>query len=109
VQRAIKATPYMLVLLVCIMAGTALLFKNKPSGFIPTEDEGRLFVTYELPEASSTTRSLEVLNSIMANMKETPGIAHYAALGGFNIITGATKSNSGTVFTQLKPWESAQG
>ncbi|MEO8173733.1 MAG: efflux RND transporter permease subunit, partial [Sediminibacterium sp.] len=104
VQRAIKATPYMLVLLVCIMAGTALLFKNKPSGFIPTEDEGRLFITYELPEASSTTRSLEVLNSIMANMKETPGIAHYAALGGFNIITQATKSNSGTVFTQLKPW-----
>ncbi|MES2371231.1 MAG: multidrug efflux RND transporter permease subunit [Bacteroidota bacterium] len=105
VQRAIKATPYMLVLLVCIMAGTAILFKNKPSGFIPTEDEGRLFVTYELPEASSTTRSLEVLNSIMANMKETPGIAHYAALGGFNIITQATKSNSGTVFTQLKPWD----
>jgi HAE1 family hydrophobic/amphiphilic exporter-1 len=105
VQRAIKATPYMLVLLVCIMAGTAILFKNKPSGFIPTEDEGRLFVTYELPEASSTARSLEVLNSIMANMKETPGIAHYAALGGFNIITQATKSNSGTVFTQLKPWD----
>jgi HAE1 family hydrophobic/amphiphilic exporter-1 len=105
VQRAIKATPYMLVLLVCIMAGTALLFKNKPSGFIPTEDEGRMFVTYELPEASSTTRSLEVLNSVMNIMKETPGINHYAALGGFNIITGATKSNSGTIFTQLKPWD----
>ncbi|MDB5209805.1 MAG: transporter, hydrophobe/amphiphile efflux family [Sediminibacterium sp.] len=105
VQKAIKATPYVLVLLVCIMAGTAILFKNKPSGFIPTEDEGRLFVTYELPEASSTTRSLDVLNNIMANMKETPGIAHYAALGGFNIITQATKSNSGTVFTQLKPWD----
>jgi len=105
VQRAIKGSPYVLVLLVCIMAGTALLFKNKPSGFIPTEDEGRMYVTYELPEASSTTRSLEVLDSIMANMKKTPGIAHYAALGGFNIITGATKSNSGTVFTQLKPWD----
>jgi len=105
VQRAIKGTPYVLVLLVCIMAGTALLFKNKPSGFIPTEDEGRMYVTYELPEASSTTRSLEVLDSIMASMKKTPGIAHYAALGSFNIITGATKSNSGTVFTQLKPWD----
>ena len=105
VQQSIKAAPYVLVLLVCIMAGTALLFKNKPSGFIPTEDEGRLYVTYELPEASSTTRSLEVLNSIMSTMKQTPGIAHYAALGGFNIITFATKSNSGTVFTQLKPWD----
>jgi len=105
VKRAIKGTPYVLVILVCIMAGTALLFKNKPSGFIPSEDEGRLFVTYELPEASSTARSLEVLDSIMANMAKTPGIGHYAALGGFNIITGATKSNSGTVFTQLKPWD----
>jgi HAE1 family hydrophobic/amphiphilic exporter-1 len=105
VQRAIKGTPYVLVLLVCIMAGTVLLFKNKPSGFIPTEDEGRMYVTYELPEASSTVRSLEVLDSIMAVMKRTPGIAHYAALGSFNIITGATKSNSGSVFTQLKPWD----
>lgn len=105
VRRSIKATPYVVVMLVCIMAGTALLFKNKPTGFIPTEDEGRLFVTYELPEASSTSRSLEVLNSIMTKMKETPGIDHYAALGGFNIITGATKSNSGTVFTQLKHWD----
>jgi HAE1 family hydrophobic/amphiphilic exporter-1 len=105
VNRSIKATPYMLVILICIMAGTALMFKEKPTGFIPTEDEGRLFVTYELPEASSTTRSLEVLNAIMDVMKTQPGIAHFAALGSFNIVTGATKSNSGTVFTQLKHWD----
>src|SRR6478752_773365 len=102
VKRSIKATPLVLVLLVCLMAGTALLFKNKPSGFIPTEDEGRIFVTYELPEASSTARSLEVLSAIMDTMKMQPGIAHYAALGSFNVITGATKSNSGTIFTQLQ-------
>ena len=41
----------------------------------------------------------------MAILKTTPGMAHFAALGSFNIITGATKSNSGTVFTQLKPWD----
>ncbi|NCI49358.1 multidrug efflux RND transporter permease subunit [Sediminibacterium roseum] len=105
VKRSIRATPLVLVLLVCIMVGTGLLFKNKPSGFIPTEDEGRMFVTYELPEASSTSRSLEVLNAVMDTMKAQPGIAHYAALGGFNIITQATKSNSGTIFTQLKHWD----
>ncbi len=105
VKRAIKGAPYVLVLLVCIMAGTAILFKNKPSGFIPTEDEGRLFVTYELPEASSTARSLEVLDSIMAIFGKVKGVDHYAALGSFNVITGATKSNSGSVFMQLKPWD----
>ena len=35
----------------------------------------------------------------------TPGVEHYAALAGFNVITGATKSNSGTIYCQLKPWD----
>ncbi len=105
VRRSIKGARYMLVLLVCIFVGTGLLFKSKPTGFIPTEDEGRLYVTYELPEASSTTRSLEVLDTMMNIMKRTPGIKHFAALGGLNVVTFATKSNSGTIFTTLEPWD----
>jgi len=62
-------------------------------------------MTFELPEASSTARSLEALNTMMDILKTTPGIAHFAALGGLNAITFATKSNSGTIFAQLKPWD----
>ncbi len=105
VKKCIRYAPYVIVVLICIFVGTGLLFKSKPTGFLPTEDEGRLFVTYELPEASSTTRSLEVLDTMMNIMKETPGIAHFAGLGGLNVVTFATKSNSGTIFTQLKPWD----
>ncbi len=105
VRKTIKAAPYAIIILICIFVGTILLFKSKPTGFIPTEDEGRLYVTYELPEASSTTRSLEVLDTMMSVLSRTPGVAHYAALGGLNVITFATKSNSGTVFCQLKPWD----
>jgi hydrophobic/amphiphilic exporter-1 (mainly G- bacteria), HAE1 family len=105
VKKTIKAAPYAIIILICLYVGTGLLFKNKPTGFIPTEDEGRLFITYELPEASSTSRSLEVLQTIMGILKETPGVAHYAGLGGLNVVTFASKSNSGTVFTQLKPWD----
>lgn len=105
VKKCIRYAPYVMVVLICIFVGTGLLFKSKPTGFLPTEDEGRLFVTYELPEASSTTRSLEVLDTMMNIMKETPGIAHFAGLGGLNVVTFATKSNSGTIFTQLKPWD----
>ena len=105
VQRLIKATPLVIVGLVVIYVGTGLLFRAKPTGFIPTEDEGRLIVTYEIPEAASTTRSLVVLNKIMAILKKQPYVAHFAALGGLNAITFASKSNSGTVFMQLKPWD----
>ncbi|HEY0108259.1 MAG TPA: efflux RND transporter permease subunit, partial [Fibrella sp.] len=105
VQRLIKATPLVIVGLVVLYIGTGLLFRAKPTGFIPTEDEGRLIVTYEIPEAASTTRSLEVLNRIMGILKEQPYVNHFAALGGLNAITFASKSNSGTVFMQLKPWD----
>ncbi len=105
VRKVIKAAPYAMVLLACIFVGTAILFKNKPTGFIPTEDEGRIYITFELPEASSTTRSLDVLNRMMVILKDVPGVGHFAALGGLNVVTFATKSNSGTIFCQLKPWD----
>ncbi|MGA7719996.1 MAG: multidrug efflux RND transporter permease subunit [Ignavibacteriaceae bacterium] len=105
VRKCIKATPYFIIILIFFYFGTILLFKTKPTGFIPTEDEGRLYVTFELPEAASTTRSLDALKNMMSILKQTPGIAHYAALGGLNVVTFATKSNSGTIFVQLKQWD----
>ena len=55
----------MLVGLVVLYVGTGILFKTKPSGFIPLEDGGRLFITYELPEAASTGRSLATLDTCL--------------------------------------------
>ena len=105
VRECIKGARYAIIILVCIYAATVFMFRNKATGFIPSEDEGRVYVTFELPESSSTTRSLEVLDTMMVMLQETPGIAHYAALGGLNVVTFATKSNSGTIFVQLKPWD----
>ncbi len=105
VKKVIKGARYAVILLLCIFAGTFFLFQTKSTGFIPSEDEGRLIMTFELPEASSTTRSLQVMDSMMHILKQTKGIKHFAALGGYNGITGAAKSNSGTVFCQLQPWD----
>ena len=41
----------------------------------------------------------------MKIISETEGIQHYAALGGLNAITFASKSNGGTIFTSLNPWD----
>lgn len=105
VRKAIAKAPYVLIALIVLYAATVILFESKPTGFIPTEDEGRIYVTYELPEASSTQRSLEALNAIMNILKSTPGVAHYAGINGLNVVTFTTKSNSGTIFVQLKPWD----
>ena len=105
VMSGIKKSKYVIVLLVCIGIGTYFMFVHKPVGFIPSEDDGLIYVTYELPEASSTTQSVAVMNKLMNVVSHTSGVEHYAALAGFNVINGATKSNSGTIYCQLKAWE----
>ncbi len=48
-----------------IIFGAYVMLIKKPTGFIPLEDEGRLYITFELPEASSTSRTVEVMKKIM--------------------------------------------
>ncbi len=105
----IRKTPYVLIMLVVLFAGLFILFKNKPTGFIPTEDEGRLLVTYEMPEATSTTRSVEMLKSIVRRVKEIPEVRTVGGLAGLNVISFSSKSNSGTIFVLLKPWDERKG
>ncbi len=105
VKRSIKASRYVVVILVCICAGAYFLFQNKPSGFIPSEDDGNLYVTFQLPPASSTSQSVDVMDELMKVVAATPGVGHYAALSGLNVINNATNSNCGTIYVQLKPWE----
>ena len=105
VAKCIRGARYIIILLVCICVGTVFLFNQKPSGFIPSEDEGRLYVTYQLPEASSTAQSVEFMNRLMKVVGATPGMKHFAAMSGFNILNGGSNSNNGTLFCTLNPWD----
>ena len=104
VQRGIKHSRFVVVILVCIVVGAFLLFRSKPSGFLPTEDEGRVIITFNLPEGASTQRTVGTLKEMMKELKQIKGIAHFAALGGLNAVNFSSKSNSGTIFCQLQPW-----
>jgi len=105
VKKTIRGARYAMILLVCIMVGTVLLFRGKPTGFIPTEDDGRVYITFDLPESSSTERTIAVMTEMMHTLDSVKAIGHYAALGGLNVVSFATKSNSATIFCQLKPWD----
>jgi hydrophobic/amphiphilic exporter-1 (mainly G- bacteria), HAE1 family len=105
VDRSIRGFRWIIVLLVLICVGAWFLFMKKPTGFIPSEDDGNLYVTFQLPPASSTAQSVDVMNKLMNVVINTPGVAHYAALSGLNVVNNATNSNAGTIYIQLKPWD----
>jgi len=109
VRRSIKGARYIVILLICVCIGAIFLFKEKPTGFIPSEDDGNLYVTYQLPPASSTAQSVDIMSKLMKVVASTPGVGHYAALSGLNVVTNATNSNNGTIYVQLKPWDERSG
>ncbi len=105
VKKSIAGSRYIIILLVCICIGTYFMFQAKPSGFIPSEDDGNLYVTFQLPPAASTAQSVQLMSKLMKVVGSTPGVAHYAALSGLNVVTNASNSNNGTIYCQLAPWD----
>jgi hydrophobic/amphiphilic exporter-1 (mainly G- bacteria), HAE1 family len=109
VKWSFSRSLYFVIGLVLLSAVTFFLFQQKSTGFIPVEDEGRLFVAFELPEGSSTARSLSTIKKLMSILEEQEEVMHFSAVTGLNAVNFATKSNSGSVFTQLKPWDERKG
>ena len=105
----IRKTPYVLVMMAVLFVGLFLLFKSKPTAFIPTEDEGRLYVTYEMPEATSTTRSINMLKDVIARIQKLPEVRVVGGLAGLNILSFSNKTNVGTIFVSLRPWDEREG
>jgi HAE1 family hydrophobic/amphiphilic exporter-1 len=105
VNTWIRKTPYVLVMMACLFVGLFFLFKNKPTGFIPIEDEKRVMVTYEMPEGTSTTRSIEMVLELQKRIQAIPAVKVVGGLAGLNILTFSSKSNAGTVFVNLKHWD----
>lgn len=109
VNAWIKKTPYVLIMMVVLIVGLLFLFKNKPTAFLPSEDEGRLYVAYEMPEATSTTRSVELLRNIAARIRQIPEVRVVGGLAGINIVNFSNKANTGTLFIMLQPWDERTG
>ncbi|MBS1618736.1 MAG: multidrug efflux RND transporter permease subunit [Bacteroidetes bacterium] len=105
----IKKTPYVLIMMVCLFVGLGFLFKSKPTGFIPTEDQGYMFVAYEMPEGTSIARNMITIHKMIDSLKSIPSIKNTGAIAGFNAVSQSAKSNSGTIFVLFKPWDERKG
>ncbi|TNE35495.1 multidrug efflux RND transporter permease subunit [bacterium] len=109
VAKWIRKTKYVITLLLVLIFALVFLFAHKPTGFIPQEDEGTLMATYEMPEASSTERSYEMLLELVKRIKSIPEVSVVGGLAGFNVFQGSNKSNVGTMWIMLKPWDERKG
>ncbi len=105
VKFCINKSAYVVAALVIICAAAVFLFEQKPTGFIPSEDGGRVLIGVQLTEGTATTQTDSLLRRIMKIVSETPGVLHYNAISGLNVLSGGATSNGGSIFCMLKPWD----
>lgn len=106
VKKAIKATPLVLIVLLCIFIGTGWMFSAKPTGFIPSEDGGMFFAGVTLPEGASSARTDAILHELEEEFRrDFPEIKYVTSISGINILNRSFKPNGATLFVSLKHWK----
>lgn len=94
-----------LLLIVVTGVATLLLFRNLPSGFLTTEDQGYLMVSVELPDAASADRTEKAIQRAVEVIRAEPGVRYEASAAGFDLISGVAATNTGIIFVTLEPYK----
>ncbi|HLV39251.1 efflux RND transporter permease subunit [Xanthomarina sp.] len=78
--------------------------KAIPTGFVPAEDRGIIFMNAELPPGSSLDRTFEVNAALEKVIKEIDGIKGASFISGQNFFSGQGSSNA-MGFIILDSWD----
>ena len=103
-----RRTLMVLLTLGALIFVTAGLFRTVPSGFVPDEDKGAVFMQIVLPDAASQERTEAVLRQVEQRAKSIPGVESMVSIAGFDLISGTAASNGAMVIVKLKPWDERQ-
>ncbi len=86
-------------------AGTGILGKILPTGFIPNEDQGTFYASVTTPSGATLERTKEVVNAIQREAQNLEGVESVSTLAGTNILSDGTGATYGTALINLKPWQ----
>jgi HAE1 family hydrophobic/amphiphilic exporter-1 len=94
-----------LLLLVVLGAGAFFFGRKLPTSFLPTEDQGYMFVALQLPNAASLQRTSDAARQVESALTGTPGVKSVTSVIGFSLLSLTQQTYSAFFFVTLKPWE----
>ncbi len=105
VARIVRLAIIGVVMVAAAAAGVVGLAKVTPTGFLPEDDQGALFVVVQLPGGASVGRTSEVIQQTEAILKQEPAVADYTSVIGLNFIDNYSASNAAFSVVTLKPFD----
>lgn len=79
--------------------------KFLPSGFIPSEDQGMVYVNVTTPQGATVERTEKVLDEVTSLAKEINGVDNVTTLAGYSIVTEIAGASYGMGMINLKDWK----
>ncbi|HEV3394202.1 MAG TPA: multidrug efflux RND transporter permease subunit [Chthoniobacterales bacterium] len=103
-RAAIRKAVLSFALLLVLAIGAGFFGKRLPSGFLPEEDQGYVFLALQLPDASSLERTDQVCHKIEDFLSKTPGVQYSTSVIGFSLLSLVQNTYSAFFFVTFKPW-----
>ncbi|MDD2351078.1 MAG: efflux RND transporter permease subunit, partial [Synergistaceae bacterium] len=91
-------------ILAAVIAAAVFSAKYLPTEFLPNEDQGAAFAAIQLPEGASLARTQAVMDKLIPQIRDIPGVKFVMGIKGYSIIGGASE-NMGTIIMPLEHWE----
>jgi hydrophobic/amphiphilic exporter-1 (mainly G- bacteria), HAE1 family len=103
-RLAIRKVFVSFALLLLLAIGAGGFGSRLPSGFLPEEDQGYVYMAVQLPDAASLERTDEVCRKIEEVLNQTPGVQYTTSVIGFSLLSFVQNTYSAFFFVTLKPW-----
>jgi hydrophobic/amphiphilic exporter-1 (mainly G- bacteria), HAE1 family len=101
-RLCLRSKPVVMAVSIALLAGTVYLFRLVPTGFLPSEDQGRLMVNTEAAQGISYDDMQRHQMRVAEIVAQDPNVA------STNVMVGAIGNNGGTlnagrIWVELKP------
>jgi len=103
VSRVLHKSGRMMVIYLALVAGMGWLYWQLPSSFLPSEDQGYVFSSIELPTGATANRTMEVVETVEKHFMAEPSVANVIAVRGFSF--NGSGLNAAMAFVSLKPFD----
>lgn len=96
------------LLMIMLFAGVGGFLHISQTSFIPSEDQGVIFMNIQLPEGATRNRTQEFVDKIYPLVKEEPGVDNVMNVVGASMIGGSGENVAMGIIT-LHPWNERKG
>jgi HAE1 family hydrophobic/amphiphilic exporter-1 len=103
-RLAIHKSFVSLAVLLLFAIGAGFFGAKLPSGFLPEEDQGYVYVALQLPNAASLERTDQAAKKIEDILSKTPGIKYTTSVVGFSLLSFVQNTYSAFFFVTLDEW-----